>query len=130
MIVVGLVLYLLDVRGRKRRGDLPEQEPVVEPVKAGCADDSCGLHGICPSEAVLECATKGVVYYDDEELDAFKGRTAAQYSEQEIEQFRDVLYTLKPTDLLGWEQSVKKRGIELPSPIQDEFLMLYHEAGK
>ena len=37
-------------------------------------------------------------------------------------------YTLKPADLLGWEQSVTKRGIVLPTPIRDEFIALYNDA--
>lgn len=130
MVAVGLLLYLLDLRGRKKKGDPGYQEPKPEPVKAGCADASCALHDMCPSEAVIACATKGITYYDDEELDVFKGRNASDYSEREIEQFRDVLYTLQPADLLGWEQSVKKRGIVLPAAIQDEFFMLYREADK
>ena len=77
----------------------------------------------------MQCAVSNeIVYYDDEELDAFKGRGARDYTEAEIEQFRDVLYTLKPADLLGWEQSVTKRGIVLPTSIRDEFIALYNDA--
>lgn len=132
MVAVGVVLYLLDLRNRKRH---PEQAAAQDAAQAAaeqapsCADASCALHDMCPSEAILQCATSNeIVYYDDEELDAYKGRGASDYSESEIEQFRDVLYTLKPTDLIGWEQSMKKRGVVLPAPIRDEFIALYNEA--
>ena len=68
-----------------------------------------------------------VTYYEDEELDAFKDRDAASYSDEELEQWRDVLYTLKHDELLGWERSIKKRGIQIPDVIKDELLSLYNE---
>ena len=79
------------------------------------------------SEMMLEGCNAEIVYFDDEELDAFKGRAADAYTPEEEEQFRDVLYTLLPSDLLPWEQSMKKRGIILPSAIRNEFVMLYAE---
>ena len=94
----------------------------------GCADEACGLRSICPSEQILagQCRDE-VIYYDDEELDNFKGRDAHSYSPEEEEQWRDVLYTLKPTDLLGWGQSVKHRGLVMPAAIREEFLQLAGE---
>jgi hypothetical protein len=130
MVAVGVVLYLLDLRSRKKHpGQAAEPgggQPAATPT---CADTTCALHDLCPSEAIMQCAVSNeIVYYDDEELDAFKGRGARDYTEAEIEQFRDVLYTLKPADLLGWEQSVTKRGIVLPTSIRDEFIALYNDA--
>ena len=51
----------------------------------------------------------------------------SEMTDDEIEQFRDVLYTLRHDELLAWQQSVKKRGITLPATINDEFIMLYNE---
>ena len=94
----------------------------------GCADESCGLRSICPSEQILagQCRQE-IIYYDDEELDSFKGRDADSYSPEEEEQWRDVLYTLQAADLLGWGQSVKNRGLVMPAAIRDEFLQLAGE---
>ena len=44
-----------------------------------------------------------------------------------MEQWRDVLYTLQPGDLIGWGQSVKKRALVMPTAIHDEFVMLATE---
>ena len=54
----------------------------------GCADDACGLRSICPSEQILagECRQE-VIYYDDEELDAFAGRRENEYTPDEEEQW-------------------------------------------
>lgn len=78
---------------------------------------------------MLSCAVDDapIEYYDDQELDAFKGRNADDYDNEEMELFRDVLYTLQPNDLLGWYQSLKRRGITLPEPINEEYIMLYSD---
>lgn len=68
-----------------------------------------------------------ITYYDDEELDSYRDRKAADYSPDDIDRFRDVLYTLLPSDLMGWQRSLKRRGIAMPDPIHDEFIMLYNE---
>lgn len=124
MVAVGVVLYLLDLRSRKNESqDAAPEAPKV----ADCDADCCSTHEVCPSEMILEGCNAEIVYFDDEELDAFKGRAADAYTPEEEEQFRDVLYTLLPADLLPWEQSMKKRGIILPSAIRNEFVMLYAE---
>ena len=124
MVAVGVVLYLLDLRSRKND---PQDAAPEAPKVADCDADCCSTHEVCPSEMILEGCNAEIVYFDDEELDAFKGRAADAYTPEEEEQFRDVLYTLLPADLLPWEQSMKKRGIILPSAIRNEFVMLYAE---
>ena len=124
MVTVGVVLYLLDLRSRKNE---PQDAAPEAPKVADCDADCCSTHEVCPSEMMLEGCNAEIVYFDDEELDAFKGRAADAYTPEEEEQFRDVLYTLLPADLLPWEQSMKKRGIILPSAIRNEFVMLYAE---
>ena len=124
MVAVGVVLYLLDLRSSKNE---PQDAAPEAPEVADCDADCCSTHEVCPSEMILEGCNAEIVYFDDEELDAFKGRAADAYTPEEEEQFRDVLYTLLPADLLPWEQSMKKRGIILPSAIRNEFVMLYAE---
>ena len=127
LAVVGTVLWLLARRGRQRDAQgnlLPNQ--VVEPDQT-CSDDCCGTHEVCPSEQLLRGELCDIIYYDDEELDQYRGRSADGYTEDELEQWRDVLYTLQPADRLGWERSIKRRGIIMPQPIRDELLMLLQE---
>ncbi len=129
LVVGGAIVWLIDRLFYHR--DEPEKadDPVDSPApQQGCADESCGIRSICPSEQLLagECRQQ-VTYYDDEELDTFAGRDENSYSDQELEQWRDVLYTLQPSDLLGWGQSIKHRGLVMPAPIRDEFLQLAAE---
>lgn len=100
----------------------------VETSRQGCTDETCGIRSICPSEQILagECKQQPT-YYEDEELDGFAGRDENGYTPEEEEQWRDVLYTLQPSDLLGWGQSVKHRGLVMPASVREEFLHLAGE---
>jgi hypothetical protein len=44
-----------------------------------------------------------------------------------VEQFRDVLLTLRPDDVAGWSRSMQLRGIELPTEVREELLMIVGE---
>lgn len=132
LVIGGLVVRLIDRvfygKYQPENTDEIEENAVDEAPASGCADEGCGLRPVCPSEQILagECKTE-VIYYDDEELDAFAGRAGDGYTADEEEQWRDVLYTLRPEDLIGWGQSVKHRGLVMPDAIRAEFLLLAGE---
>ncbi len=73
---------------------------------------------------MMEAATKSIVYYDDEELDNYKGRPSDQYTDEETEAFAEVLETLKPEEVKAWGRSLILRGINMPNGIKDEFMTL------
>ena len=128
LVVVGTVLWLLDRRSRERDADDKLQPPEVVEPEASCSDACCSTHEVCPSEKLLRGELCEITYYDDQELDDYRGRGAEEYSDTELEQWRDVLYTLQPDDRLGWERSIKRRGITMPAAIRDELLMLLQES--
>lgn len=121
LFVVGVALWLLhspdDGAPSPDGGDTPPDEA-----------DCCGMHITCERDSLLTAVSDRVVYYDDEELDAFRGRTADSYTDTETEQFRDVLLTLLPDDIAGWARSIALRGITLPDAVRDELLMIVSEA--
>ena len=125
LIAVGLPLYLSHRRYQARVNAGVETEPQAD-VEAG--EQCCGLHITCEKDSLLASVSKEIEYYDDEELDRFAGRRPDEYSDAEIEQFRDVLLTLLPQDIAGWARSIQLRNIELPSPVRDELLMIVSEA--
>ncbi len=71
---------------------------------------------------MMEAATKEIEYYDDEELDTFKGRQSDDYTDEEVEQFSEVLYTMKPEEVASWNRSLILRGINLPNQLKDEVI--------
>ena len=105
---------------RKRRLD---RMPEVKEVDAEC----CGQHEVCERDSLLAAVSKKIEYYDDEELDQFIGREGNMYTEEETEQFRDVLYTTKDDEVAGWIRSLQLRGIELPDNLKDEVFLIIGE---
>ena len=120
-----MILYIHDrltyKKGEREEGRGEEREPESQDA---CSDDCCGTHDVCPSEMMLKHINDPIEYFDDEELDAFKGRESNDYNDDELELWRDVLYTLKHDELMAWERSIKKRGILLPDVIKEELISL------
>ena len=123
LVAVGLPLYLMHRRDADRSDSLEDVqgEPSGE-------EECCGMHITCEKDSLLASVSPEIEYYDDEELDVFIGRRADDYTDEEIEQFRDVLLTLLPEDIAGWGRSVQLRGINLPDTIREELLMIVAEA--
>ena len=89
--------------------------------------ECCGMHEICERESLLAAVSKDIEYYNDEELDVFKGRHSDSYSTAEIAEFGEVLYTLRSEEVAGWVRSLQLREIELPDPLKDEVLLIVGE---
>ena len=64
------------------------------------------------------------LYFDDEELDRFKGVKPEDYTEADIEEFRQVLYTMREDEVENWAHCIETRGIELPVEIKEEILLM------
>lgn len=115
LVVVGGICYIAYLRDPDQKVNEPEQ---------AC----CGMHITCEKDSLLPTVSDTIEYYDDEELDRFKGRAADGYTPEEIEEFRDVLLTLRPEEIAGWGRSVQLRGITLPTEVREELLMIVGEA--
>ncbi|MDE5870426.1 MAG: phospholipase [Muribaculaceae bacterium] len=103
-------------------GRVKREEGRVKDEGAGIC---CGLHAICEKTGQIN---EPPVYYDDEELDRFAGRAASDYTDEETEEFRNVLLTLLPSDAPGWSVSLEKRRINLPADLLPELELLLSEA--
>jgi hypothetical protein len=126
LIVVGAILY---VHHRLTDGDQAAQADQASTAEADTTADSecCGMHITCERDSLLSSVSDDIVYYDDEELDTYRGRSASEYQDSEIEQFRDILLTLLPEDIAGWARSLQLRQIELPTAVREELLMIVAE---
>ena len=124
LILVAILILLGVVTGVMalvmHRKDRPEP-PVVE--QATCATCN-GDNDKCEQECVMEAATQPVEYFEDEELDAFRGRPSDSYDDEETQQFADVLYTMRQDEVAAWCRSLTLRGINLPNALKDEVVMM------
>ncbi|ELX68419.1 hypothetical protein [Prevotella nigrescens] len=96
---------------------------VVAPAAGDCATCS-GINDDCEQTCMMEAATKEVEYYDDEELDRFKGKESGEYTDDEAEEFSEVLYTMRPDEAKGWNRSLILRGINVPNQIKDDLITM------
>lgn len=120
LVALGLLAALLGMLSRKTENNEPE---VVQAHAASCATCN-GEDERCEQECMLEAAVKAIEYYDDEELDQYRGRPSDGYTDSEAEEFADVLYTMKPEEVKGWNRSLILRQINLPNQLKDEVIMM------
>ena len=81
----------------------------------------------CERDSLLAALSKKIEYYDDEELDRFRGLEGDEYEEDAVDEFREVLYTLQSEEVAGWLRSLQLRGVNLPDALKDEAFLIVGE---
>ena len=128
-----LLVFGLSLIGHKRyekrveKGTARPDETSPFEVTKDVPDECCGQHATCERDSLLAAVSKEIIYYDDEELDAFKGRESDEYTDEEAESFANVFYELKEVEVAGWVRSLQLRGVEIPDQIKDEVLLIVRE---
>ena len=119
LIALGVAAALIALLSQ--HGD--DDHIVVQDTCATCD----GNNTQCEQECMMEASLKEIEYFDDEELDCFKGRDADAYTDDEVTLFADVLYTMRPEEVRDWTRSLTLRGINLPNQIKDEVFLMINE---
>ena len=117
LILAGVVLagmtagffYNRNIRKKIEKGELKEA-PEVRTVDGEC----CGQHAVCEKESLLAAVSRQIEYYDD-------------YTEEETNEFRDIMYTMKEEEVAGWCRSLQLRGVEFPDGLKDELFLIVGE---
>ena len=108
LVFLGLITALGSFLGRKK-GE--EEAPLI-------VNDSCstctGENDQCEQECMMEAATKEIEYYED-------------YTDEEAESFAEVMLTMRPNEVKGWNRSLILRGINMPNQIKDDFIALVND---
>ena len=123
-IVAFIAGYIRNRRLEKQlqAGEIDEMPSIVTP-----DTECCGQHEVCEKESLLAAVSKNIEYYNDEELDRFRGRDSEAYSAEEIDEFREILYTMRDDEVAGWVRSLQLRGVPLPDAIKDEVFLIVFE---
>lgn len=119
LIVLGIFSAILGRFSHNKKGE----NSVILADQQSCATCS-GSSKACEQTCMMEAATREIVYFDDEELDRYQGRRGDDYTDDEAEEFRHVMLTMREKEVKDWSRSLTLRGIEVPYQVKDELLML------
>ena len=113
--------------------DIVPEEPVViaPPEPEATADDDdecCGEHEVCEKGKIKRALRTDIEYFDDEELDIYRGMLSDEYEDEAVEEFREVLYTMDPKEIDDWLKSLELREVALPDALKDEIFMLLSQS--
>jgi len=120
IIAVGILAYTWSkASASSKEGSTTGATAVASDDSEGC----CGAHEVCDKDSLLATSAT-VVYYDDEELDKYAGMRPEDYRKDQIDEFKEILYTMRDEDVAGWLRSLKVRNINLPYEVREEALMI------
>ncbi|MGM9759059.1 MAG: phospholipase [Parabacteroides sp.] len=128
LLLLGLIAAIAGyIRNRKLQAMLERGEIDKIPDPQEIPQECCGQHETCERDSLLAAVSKAIEYYDDEELDRYKGIESDAYEEEAVDEFRDVLFTLQEVEVAGWLRSLQLRGINLPDALKDEAFLIVGE---
>lgn len=127
IVVVAVAAAAGQWRNRKLRQQMDRGEIQAMPEVKTVDSECCGQHEVCEKESLLAAVSRGITYYDDEELDRYIGTLPEAYTAEQEEEFRDVLYTMRDEEVAGWVRSLQLRGIALPEGVKDEVFLIIGE---
>jgi hypothetical protein len=131
LLFTGIILFFivaLTVSNylQRRKGNNTEREatpPSIDLGDSGC----CGAHEICERDSLIAAFAERPEYFDDEELDRYAHRDSDDYTANEIDEFREVFYSVLDKEKPRWIRSLQMRDISLPDQLKDEVLMFVNE---
>ena len=133
VFIVGIVILgiFAAIAGYFRNRSLEQQlergEITEIPEAAELPEECCGSHEVCERDSLLAAVSQQIEYYDDEELDAYHGIYSDEYIPEQVDLFREILYSLQDVEVAGWLRSLQLREIEFPDELKDEALLIVCE---
>ncbi len=128
-LLLGLITYLFHVRDLRKQAQNGMNAPTenLEEKKEEPSQECCGQHLVCERDSLLAGVSKEIEYYDDEELDEWKGVAPDAYTTEQVDHFREIFYTLQANDVAGWVRSLQLREIAIPEELRDEILLIIND---
>ncbi|MFA6701120.1 MAG: hypothetical protein WCR12_01420 [Dysgonamonadaceae bacterium] len=125
-IIVFFALTLIVSNSYQKKRGITEthetQPPLID--TGGC----CGKHDVCDKFKIISSFKHDEPeYFNDEELDQYKGVESNAYTDAQADEFREVFYTMIDEEKPRWVHSLKLRGINLPNQLKAEVLSVVNE---
>jgi hypothetical protein len=121
VLALAITNYIQRKRGNTQTREVPP--PSIDLCESGC----CGANEVCEKKSLMAAFMEKPEYFDDEELDRYARRDSAQYAPQEVDEFREVFYSLLDDEKPRWIRSLQMRDISLPDQLKDEVLLFVNE---
>ncbi len=121
IVALAITNYVQRKRGNTEERELPP--PAINLGQGGC----CGAHEICEKDSLIASFVEEPEYFDDEELDKYSNRDSSKFKENEVEEFREVFYTILDNEKPRWVRSLQMRSISVPDQLKDEVMMFVDE---
>lgn len=129
IILIGIIVFFVVAlflwnAYQKKRGNTDREDAVAAAPRDGTC---CGNHATCEKDSLINSFEEEIDYFDDEELDRFKTKTAENYTNNEVNEFREVFDTLLDQDKARWVRSLEKRAIAIPNELRDEIILIIND---
>ncbi|MFY9153562.1 MAG: hypothetical protein WAO52_16210 [Prolixibacteraceae bacterium] len=123
-IILILVLVLVLKWPKRKIQEVTEEKEEEKPyqIDASC----CGAHEVCEFDESM-FNNEEIIYFNDEELDQLRNVREEEFTGAQIEDLREVLYTLRTDEISKWLTSISRRHIHLPQILQQEARQLMAE---
>ncbi len=121
LVAIAAVAFLTTYFGQRWKSSKEGEEEVE--VASEPMEECCGAHEVCETDLINKMSEE-IIYYEDEELDAYKNFEENDYNDDQIDEFREVLYSLQEKEMEAWLRSLELRKIELPSIIKSELVFM------
>jgi hypothetical protein len=130
-LFIGIVVFFIVALAisnyiQRKKGNTKEREmppPSIDLSEGGC----CGMHEVCEKDSLIAAFAEKPEYFDDEDLDRYSNRDSATYATKEVEEFREIFYSVLDEEKPRWIRSLQMRGISIPDQLKDEVLMFENE---
>ncbi|MGI6073687.1 MAG: phospholipase [Fermentimonas sp.] len=122
VVALTITNYIQRKRGVSEKKSMPDP-----PIDLGRPSGCCGAHEVCERDSLIAAFEVKPEYFDDEELDKYKNRDSASYADTEVDEFRDVFYSVLDEEKPKWVRSLNLRNISVPDQLKDEILMFVDE---
>jgi hypothetical protein len=129
IIIFFFIALIINNHIQRKRGNTQEREtprPLIVLPKAK-EEECCGQHETCERDSLIAAFAAQAEYFDDEELDRFANKLSDTYTPDEVDEFREIFYTVLDDEKPRWIRSLSMRLIAVPDEIKDEILLTVND---
>ncbi|MDR0333942.1 MAG: phospholipase [Dysgonamonadaceae bacterium] len=130
IIIFFFIALIINNHIQQKRGNTQEREtplPLIVLPKTKEDEECCGQHETCEKDSLIAAFAAQAEYFDDEELDRFIDKPSDTYTAEEVDEFREIFYTILDDEKPRWIRSLSMRLIAVPDEMKDEILLIVND---